>query len=394
MKVSSAPPAPSQPAGGPTAPAAARSKVPLALLLSAIVIFAAFVFLVPYTPPSQTGGNIFSQLSNSTTGGSTSTTSTNVNTSVENPACGAVALDHTLAAPAISNGTAKVGYPADYCALTAYILGVINQDRATNGSSPVSLDYNQAAQQHADSMLYYDYFSHFDTQGLKPYMRYSMLGGLGADFENVAYLSYSARHFTSTGLVEQSLKTLEESMMYNDSACCQNGHKYNILSPLHNMVSIGVAYNSTTVFFDEEFENNYITMSFSSTSGSSQNPYYVTMSGTIISGTPAPNSIYIAYDSTPAAETPAALSAGPHEYGPGTLTGGVLPSSGFPPQCGVFESGITVCADTWTFSSGHMDIRFPMQRFVSAYGPGVYTVYLITGSSTNSAIVTISIFVT
>src|SRR5579863_147804 len=120
MKINSAPPAPSQPAGGTATPAASGSKAPLALLLAAIVILAAFVFLVPYTPPSQTGGGIFSQLSNSTTGGSTTTT-TAVNTSVENPACGAISSDHTLSAPDISNGTAKVGYPADYCALAAYI---------------------------------------------------------------------------------------------------------------------------------------------------------------------------------------------------------------------------------------------------------------------------------
>lgn len=26
-------------------------------------------------------------------------------------------------------------------------------------------------------MLYYDYFSHWDTQGYKPYVRYTLLGG-------------------------------------------------------------------------------------------------------------------------------------------------------------------------------------------------------------------------
>lgn len=393
MKIASVPSTPPSGTGAGTPPASG-SGAPLALLLAAVVLFAAFVLLVPYTPPAQSGGDIFSQLSNSTTGGTqTTSTATGGTTSTVNQACAEVAVDHTLSKPDIENGTANIGYPADYCALAAYIVGVINQDRATNGTAPVTLGYNRAAQQHADSMLYYGYFSHYDTQGLKPYMRYSMLGGLGADFENVAYLSYSASHFTSTGLVEQSIKTLEESMMYNDSLCCNNGHKYNILSPLHNVVSIGVAYNSTTVFLDEEFENDYISLSFSSTPGSSPTPYYVTMSGTPIANAPPPNSIYIAYDSPPSAQTPAALSAGPHEYGPGTLTGGVLPANGFPPTCGVFESGTTVCADTWTFTSSHMEIKFPMQKFVAQYGPGVYTVYLITGSSTTSAIVTVSIFV-
>jgi hypothetical protein len=87
------------------------------------------------------------------------------------------------------------------------------------------------------------------------------------------------------------------------------------------------------------------------------------------------------------------LNAGPHEYGPGSLVGGVLPPAGFFGGCGQFSSGTTVCAKTWTFTSSTVDIAFSMVDFVRNHGPGVYTVYLITGSSTDSAITTISIFV-
>lgn len=117
------------------------------------------------------------------------------------------------------------------------------------------------------------------------------------------------------------------------------------------------------------------------------------MTGTPAASAPTPDSIYIAFDPTPSAQTPAALNAGPHEYGPGTLTGGVLPKAGFPAQCGQFQSGITVCADQWIFSSTQVSIKFSMQDFVKAYGAGVYTVYVITGGSTASAITTISVFV-
>jgi len=365
-------------------------------LVIAIVFLSAFVALVPYSPVAQQGKDIFSQLADSLSGNTQTTTTGTLTqvTSVDSPACASASADHTLAAPEIVNGSASIGYPNDYCALVTYILGVVNQDRATNGTAPVSIDYNRAAQQHADSMLYYDYFSHFDTQGLKPYMRYSMLGGLGGDFENVAYLSYTGPHFTSTSSVEAAVKTLEESMMYNDSACCNNGHKYNILNPLHNFLSIGVAYNSTTVFFDEEFENNYISLSFNSTSASSKPPFYVTMTGVPSQGAPTPLGIYIAYDSTPKAESSAVLDAGPHEYTPGSLIGGVLPASGFPPMCGRFESGTTVCADAWDFTPNHMTIKFSLDQFVNSFGAGVYTIYLITGGSTTSAITTICVFVT
>jgi len=241
-------------------------------------------------------------------------------------------------------------------------------------------------------MLYYGYFSHFDTQGYKPYMRYSLLGGRGGDFENVAFFSYSLAHYTSTAAVEDSIKTLEHSMVYDDVTCCNNGHRYNILDPLHNVVSIGVAYNSTHVYFDEEFENDYVNLGFQVTGASSSNPYYVTMTGTLTKQVTAPNSIYIAFDPTPSAETTAQLNAGPHEYGPGTLEGGVLPKNGILGDCAQFTQGTTVCADKWDFSSSSVDIAFSLQEFVKNYGPGVYTIYLITGSSTSSAITSICVF--
>jgi uncharacterized protein YkwD len=295
--------------------------------------------------------------------------------------------------PDIVNGSAAIAYPPDYCTLVSYALGQVNSDRAANGTGPVVLDYNQAAQQHADSMLYHGYFSHYDTQGYKPYMRYTLLGGRGSDSENVAYFYYSIPHFTSTGSVESAIQELEHSMVYNDSACCNNGHKYNILDPLHNRVSIGIAYNSTYVYFDEEFENVYINLNFSVTSASASNPLFVTMRGTPIQSVAAPSSIYIAFDNTTSALTVPQLNNGPHEYGPGTLVGGVLPPEGPVGTCGQFSSGTTVCARTWTFNSHTVDIEFSLNDFVSTYGPGVYTVYLITGSSTESAITTISIFV-
>ena len=45
--------------------------------------------------------------------------------------------------------------------MAEYTLAQINADRAANGTGPVALAFNRAAQQHADSMLYYSYFSLF-----------------------------------------------------------------------------------------------------------------------------------------------------------------------------------------------------------------------------------------
>ncbi|MDG6983191.1 MAG: CAP domain-containing protein [Nitrososphaerota archaeon] len=365
-----------------------------AMIIAALILLSAFVVAAPYLSEGlRRGYSLVSGLEGSgTTNGGTVTggsgggfvTSTN---------CSSVVSVRPLTSPNINGSVATISYPSDYCALAEYALNQINADRAANGSSPVSLGFNQAAQQHADSMLYYGYFGHYDVQGYKPYMRYSLLGGRGADSENVAYLSYSLPHYTTTSAVEQAIQFLEHSMVYNDAACCNNGHRYNILDPLHNFVSIGVAYNSTHVFFDEEFENDYIALNFTTTGSSGSNPYYVTMRGTPIPGTPKADSIYIGFDSTPTAQTRSQLDSAPHDYGPGTLVGGVLPPSGVFGGCGQFTSGTTVCADVWTFNQSAVSISFSLEPFIRNYGPGVYTVYLITGSSTDSALTTISVFV-
>lgn len=388
--------------GGTGVQAQARSpRRAAALVIAALILLAAFVVTAPYISAALKQG--YSVLSGRTTtspgvvastGGLNSTSTSDASGPISTTAeeCSSVVSVRNLAAPDISNGSADVTYPADYCTLASYALAQINADRAANGTGPVTLGYNQAAQQHADSMLYYGYFSHFDTQGYKPYMRYTLLGGQGADFENVAFYSYSATYYTSTSAAEGAIKTLEHSMVYDDVACCNNGHRYNILDPLHNVVSIGVAYNGTHLYFDEEFENDYINLNLKATSASSSNPYYVTMTGTPTQKFATPNSIWIAFDGTPTAETPAQLNSGPHEYSPGTLEGGVLPKSGFL-GCEQFVRGTTVCADKWVFSSTSVDIAFSLNEFVKNYGPGVYTIYLITGSDTNSAITTLSVFV-
>lgn len=370
-----------------------------ALIIAALVLLAAFALAAPYL--SLVLKQSYNFLSgSSSTGPSTithtasSTTSTVTTTSAESSGlCSGVVSVKSLAAPDIRNGSADIAYPSDYCALASYALGLINQDRSANGTGPVTLDYNQAAQQHADSMLYYGYFSHFDTQGYKPYMRYSLLGGLGADFENVAYYYFSVPHFLSTDSVETAINELEHSMVYNDSSCCANGHRYNILDPLHNQVSIGVAYNSTSVFFDEEFENNYLNLNFTTAPASSSNPYYVTLKGVPTGSFPSPNLLYVAFDGLPTVTTSAQLNSGPHEYDPGMLVGGVLPRTGFFGECGQFSSGTTVCADAWSVTRKGIDIEFPLEPFIRNYGPGVYTLYLITGSSTDSAITSVCVFV-
>jgi len=71
--------------------------------------------------------------------------------------------------------------------LFEYALELINKDRRTAGLDPVVLNYNKAAQLHAEDMLDNLFLSHWGTDGFKPYMRYTAGGGINYEVENSAY---------------------------------------------------------------------------------------------------------------------------------------------------------------------------------------------------------------
>src|SRR5579863_914367 len=86
-----------------------------------------------------------------------------------------------------SRSNYTISYPPNYTTLANYALGLINTDRANHNVSAVTLSPIPSGQQHAYSMMVNGYFSHWDVQGYKPYMRYTILNGTGAVEENVAF---------------------------------------------------------------------------------------------------------------------------------------------------------------------------------------------------------------
>lgn len=279
----------------------------------------------------------------------------------------------------------NIAYPNDYIKLANYTLYLINTDRRNFGLEPVSLSMVPSGQQHADSMLYFGYFSHWDTEGYKPYMRYTLLGGRGSVSENVAYEYWTAPHYISTSEVEVGLKELEYMMVYNDSVCCNNGHRENILNPLHNLVSIGIAYNSTRLYFVEDFENFYINTTISLKGNT------VNLSGSIVNPVKEISSILIFYDPKPTPMNSFQLNKMQHEYTPSNFVGGVLPFCSI--ICKSFSNGTTVYATVWSVNSNNILIVFPLNDLIAKYGQGVYTFYVMTDSSIDYSITSISLFI-
>jgi len=342
----------------------------------------------------------------------------------------------TPADPIISNGQANVTYPSDYEVLANYSLSLINHDRQQSDLQPVRLSSVPSGQQHANSMLYFGYFSHWDTQGYKPYMRFTLLGGRGSVSENIDHQGqpcpdgYSCSwEFTSQDSVKAAISKVENTMMYNDSYCCNNGHRATILDPMNNEVSIGVAWNVTDFFFVEDFVDAHASFSALSYNASSQ---AVTLAGSVRGINSTAAAIAVFYDTTPTWLPPAGLDHFYHGsqnyppiepackpfvvregeytfvndgcsnyqggYGPGLFLGGVLyeqpcpegytctyPTSTGP---GVIQS----YASVWEVNGTSFNIQFSLSPFTPYYGNGVYTIYFYPNAS-NETVTSYSIFV-
>jgi uncharacterized protein YkwD len=349
------------------------ASAPAALLVVALVL-GGLVVLAFVLPPFQNYAGLGPASSNQPPSSVTSTFSR----SSSEPSSSVVS---TSAGPVISNGSLTLTYPSNYASLANYTLNLINNDRDKFGLSSVTLSPIISAQQHADSMLYFGYFSHWDTQDYKPYVRYSLLNGTGAVEENVAYEYTNLPSFGSTQDVEQSISKLEYQMIYNDSACCQNGHRENILNALHNRVSLGIAYNSTRVFLVEDFENYYLEL---------QQPFLSQNNTVYLSG----NSTYpldgvevlVFYDNYPQPLTSGDLATSSYRgsYDQGTFLGGVVPLCIF--SCLSYPGGITVTATKWRVTSNSIQVQFQLGAFVQADGSGIYTVYLENPGQSNPEI--------
>lgn len=308
-------------------------------------------------------------------------------------------LINAQSAPAFSNGqgiSQNNGYnllyynapkPQAYSTLAYYMLTLINNDRINNGvTRNVSLDYNPAAQQHAYSMLVNNYFSHWDTQGYKPYMRYTLAGGNGSVEENIAYMEYTGK-FTSISAVEDALKQLEYQMVYNDSAH-QNGHRDNILDPFHNYVSIGIVYDVNFVYLVEDFENLYINwthLPFIASNGQVEISGYFPYAKSV-------QMVEIFYDPLPSSLSSSQLDNFPYNggYDQGTFVAGVVPK-GYQ-----VNAGLTITASIWYLSTSQLQIVFDIKSLIGMHGSGVYTIYLVisTPSGGQESFTSYSFFVT
>jgi uncharacterized protein YkwD len=259
--------------------------------------------------------------------------------------------------------------------LMQYALGLINADRQAVGMNPVTLSFNAAAQKHAQDMFDNYYWAHWGTDGLKPYMRYTLEGGLGYDRENVGYIGVFDKEANQENYADidpiEEIRYLENEMVNND-AKSNWGHRDNILYKLHQKVNIGLAFDKKRLALVQQFEGNYVDY---------YQPPAIAGNSLILSGKISLgelSNISICHDNSPQAITGSDLINGPyHSYDLGNRLGYVIS----PPPPGQYYKNLpdeAIQAKKWhTTQSGQFIIEADISPILAA-GKGVYTIVIVT----------------
>ena len=125
---------------------------------------------------------------------------------------------------------------------------------------PVDLGNNSAAQKHVDDSLEFDYFSHWNSEGVKPYVTYTLFGSTGYVAENISYFFTECPTSNCISSVVDPFKNIENLhyMMMYDDASSNWGHRDTIIAPYHTHVNFGISYDNDKFYFAQHFETNII----------------------------------------------------------------------------------------------------------------------------------------
>jgi|YelNatPaOPRAMG01_1025707.scaffolds.fasta_scaffold01236_30 uncharacterized protein YkwD len=251
--------------------------------------------------------------------------------------------------------------PTNVTRFIKYALEVINKDRLEYGLKPVELGTNPAAQYHAEDLASMLCLSHWGSNGMKPYMRYTIFGGKFFVQENVAAVFMFGR--TSIPSDEEILSFIsqtEHEMMYND-ASSDWGHRKNILDPMHTHVNIGIAYNSQIFVMVQDFENILIKWSEFSTKNTT-----VILKGRFLQNL-RPYMVLLYYDPIPSPLSSKDLRNAPYNgsYSFGELLGAIVNKG--------YQANVPyIYATKWRQDGLDFEIVFDFKAFFK--GEGVYTI--------------------
>ena len=135
------------------------------------------------------------------------------------------------------------------------MLTLINAERVKAGVDSVVLGDNTAAQLHAESSLDNCVGSHWGIDGLKPYMRYSIVGGYQSNGENWSGSDYcitASDGYRAIVSIDEEIRDAMVGWMNSP------GHQRNILDKWHKKVNTGLAWDRYNFVAAQHFEGDYV----------------------------------------------------------------------------------------------------------------------------------------
>lgn len=164
-------------------------------------------------------------------------------------------------APASSKDVKRPDHALSVAEAEQYALALINRDRGAAGLPPVAWNATAATagRRHAADMARGGFTAHWGTDGSVPELRYTEAGGEDLSTENAAcYGDAKPRELDADGPFEPvEIERFQAAFMAEVPPA--DGHKKNILHPLHTHVGIGFATSpgSKVVCVAQEFIDDY-----------------------------------------------------------------------------------------------------------------------------------------
>lgn len=266
---------------------------------------------------------------------------------------------------------ARADVSAERDAMRRYALTLLNRDRALHGLPALVLDArsSRAADSYCEAQIRNRTTGHFTTDGLTPYMRYTLAGGNDWLSENAA--GWSADYSFTTRAIHEMVLRSQQAMMAETPP--DDGHRRAILDPNATHVGIGLAWQGGEFRLVHEVLRRWIdwTRPFPRTASLTGT---VTASGRTIGGAEI-EAIAVHHEPLPTSLSPAQASArddyslpdGRREYLPRMRTD-VLPAA---------DGGLILQRGNMAIGRGDFPVtndgRFTFSVPLSD-GPGIYTV--------------------
>ena len=139
--------------------------------------------------------------------------------------------------------------------LRGQLLELINIERGLAGAPEVTLDELacDVASRHALDMITGKFLSHWGSDGLKPYQRYSFAGGTDYSAENVS----ATDHIPSLKPDRVAAELINMNIRMHDEMPPNDGHRRAILGPEATHVGLGMALKGNSLRLAEMFLARY-----------------------------------------------------------------------------------------------------------------------------------------